>query len=164
MVRLLLEDDAPAYLALLRQIDEETSFLMWEPGERTLSGAALRARLVSRDLGERIQLVAEDDGSLVGFLAGVRGGPRRIRHRADLAMGVLRQARGRGAGSKLLEAFEAWAVEYGIWRLELTVMAHNERAIRLYESFGFSREGVKRKAIVVDGAAVDEIVMGRLLN
>jgi RimJ/RimL family protein N-acetyltransferase len=57
-----------------------------------------------------------------------------------------------------------WALEQGIWRLKPAVMAHNERAIRLYETFGFTREVVKRSAIVAGERAVDETVMGKLLK
>jgi putative acetyltransferase len=47
-------------------------------------------------------------------------------------------------------------------RLELEVYADNEPAIRLYERFGFEREGVLRQHAFRDGRFVDAIVMGRL--
>ena len=45
---------------------------------------------------------------------------------------------------------------------ELTVMENNAPAIRFYRKFGFQREGVKRNALIVDGAAVNEICMARI--
>jgi RimJ/RimL family protein N-acetyltransferase len=56
-----------------------------------------------------------------------------------------------------------WAREQGIQRIELTVMAHNDAAIALYERNGFTIEGIKKGAIVVDGNLVDEIMMGMRL-
>jgi ribosomal protein S18 acetylase RimI-like enzyme len=100
---------------------------------------------------------------MVGFLVAHRGVSRRIQHRADFVLGVLRQAWGLGIGTALLDHFEAWAREHGIWRLELSVMAHNQRAIELYERLGYVREGVKHSAILVDGQKVDEIIMGKML-
>jgi RimJ/RimL family protein N-acetyltransferase len=51
----------------------------------------------------------------------------------------------------------------GISRLELTVMSDNEPALALYERAGYSLEGRKRDAIIVDGIGVDELVMGKPL-
>jgi hypothetical protein len=79
-------------------------------------------------------------------------------------MGIFRRAWGRGIGAGLLRAFEEWARSNGLWRLELTVMAHNDRAIRLYEKAGFVREGTKRQAIIVDGRPIDERVMARCFD
>ena len=47
-------------------------------------------------------------------------------------------------------------------RVELTVDFDNERAIHLYEKYGFEREGVQRKACVRDGEYIDLIMMSRI--
>ena len=47
-------------------------------------------------------------------------------------------------------------------RLELTVFTDNERAIHLYESMGFQREGIRRKAAVRNGVYMDELAMARI--
>ena len=43
-------------------------------------------------------------------------------------------------------------------------MADNDRAIALYERCGFVLDGTERLAIAIDGRAVDEHVMGKLLG
>jgi RimJ/RimL family protein N-acetyltransferase len=48
-------------------------------------------------------------------------------------------------------------------RLELTVMAHNQRAIAFYEKCGFIKEGVRRNSITIDRQFIDEIFMARLI-
>lgn len=156
-------EDAPAYIAFLEQLDSETSFLLWEPGERRLKVEALRRKIDQADEGQGIRLIAEEEGRILGFLVARRGASRRIQHRADFVVGVLRQAWGRGVGTGLLDRLEAWAREHNIWRLELSVMAHNDRAIALYEHLGYVREGVKRSAILIDNERVDEIIMGKIL-
>lgn len=163
-VREITEEDAEAYLGLLRQLDSETAFMLMEPGERTASVEEQRQWIRStEELGNHTILVAEVDGELVGFL-GARGGPcRRNRHCASLAMGVLKAHCGQGLGRSLLGEVERWARAQGLRRLELTVMVHNERAIQLYRGAGFAHEGTKREALVVDGRAVDEHVMAKLL-
>lgn len=163
MIRTLRPEDAPDYIAFLQQLDRETTFLLWEPGERNLQVESLRRRISEADENQGIRLVAEEEGRILGFLVAHRGVSRRVQHRADFVIGVLQQAWGRGVGTALLERFEAWARELGIWRLELSVMAHNHRASKLYERLGYVREGVKRSAIVVDGQKVDELIMGKIL-
>ena len=49
---------------------------------------------------------------------------------------MLQQFTGQGVGKQLMNKLESWAIESGIHRLELTVMEHNERAIKLYKAFG----------------------------
>lgn len=163
-VRKLAAQDVAEYMAFLEQIDRETSYLLWEPGERKLNVATLRRRIEAADGNEGIRLVAEDEGRIIGFLVAKRGVSKRIRHRANFAMGVLRAEWGQGIGTRLLERLEQWTRENQIWRLELTVMANNQRAIVLYERMGYMREGIKQSAIILDGEAVDEIVMGKLLK
>jgi putative acetyltransferase len=70
---------------------------------------------------------------------------------------------GRGAGralmSGLIDLADRW-LNYK--RLELTVWVDNERAIGLYSSFGFEREGVHRAFAWRDGGYVDAVAMARL--
>jgi len=47
-------------------------------------------------------------------------------------------------------------------RISLTVFATNERAIRLYSSFGFEREGLLKRAVFIAGSWTDVIVMSLL--
>jgi RimJ/RimL family protein N-acetyltransferase len=163
-VRAIQEDDARAYLEFLRQLDVETSFLLWEPGERQLDVATARRRIRSQNRSDGIHLIAEEAGQIVGFLVCRRGNPQRIRHGADFAMGVLKRKWGRGIGTRLLEAVEEWALQEGVTRLELGVMAENERAIGLYKKQGYEYEGRKRGAIMINGKPVDEIIMAKLLD
>ena len=58
----------------------------------------------------------------------------------------------------------AWARQRSLHRVELTVVADNHRAIRLYEKVGFQREGLKRENYLgEDRKYHDEVVMGMLL-
>ena len=51
-----------------------------------------------------------------------------------------------------------------VHRVELTVVADNHRAIKLYEKVGFQREGLKRENYLgEDGIYHDEIIMGIIL-
>ena len=52
--------------------------------------------------------------------------------------------------------------ELKLHRVELGVYEYNPRAIHVYESLGFRREGVKREHTFYDGKFYDEIIMGIL--
>jgi predicted GNAT family N-acyltransferase len=67
--------------------------------------------------------------------------------------------RGRGIGPRLMNQALKQAFATGFVRVELSVRADNMRAIRLYEKFGFVREGVLRDAVFVDGEFYDTIAM-----
>ncbi len=78
-------------------------------------------------------------------------------------MGVEDHATGQGIGTALLEAILDAADNWlDIRRVELTVFADNDRAIRLYERFGFEREGLRRAFAYRDGSYADAVAMARL--
>lgn len=124
-------------------------------------------------VSERTAKHAVDDGrhsfaALVGErLVGVAGlivVPRpRMRHVASLWLEVHQDFHGQGVGSalmtKLLDLADRWL---GLVRVELHVNVDNPRAVRLYERFGFEKEGRLRANFVRDGAFVDSFVMARL--
>jgi L-phenylalanine/L-methionine N-acetyltransferase len=127
--------------------------------------AMWRARLERLDAPDALEVlfVAERGGELVGS-AGVHPAPQlRRRHCAHLGISVVPAAQGQGVGHALMQTIcdhaDRWAQ---ILRLELTVFVDNERAIRLYERFGFRREGVMRAFAMRDGRYVDALAMARL--
>jgi ribosomal protein S18 acetylase RimI-like enzyme len=79
--------------------------------------------------------------------------------RAITGLAVDPAAQRRGVGRRLVEAARARAVEEGATRLTLRVLAHNAGALRLYEACGFVREGVLRGEFVLEGRAVDDVLM-----
>jgi RimJ/RimL family protein N-acetyltransferase len=155
--------DAEALLALKRQLDRETSFMLLEPDERAETAEDIAADLGHLTGSNSVVIVAERQGGLVGYIDARGGEFRRNRATAYVVIGVVAAASGQGGGSGLLREIERWAAPHGIHRLELTVMAHNERAARLYERMGFEVEGRRRECLTVDGRLADELYMGKLL-
>lgn len=50
--------------------------------------------------------------------------------------------RGKGFGTKTLEALDVLAKEMGITKIELHVFAHNQTAIKLYNKVGFKNTDI----------------------
>lgn len=88
----------------------------------------------------------------------------RRKHKGVISIAVDKNYHGKGVGSKLFEAIidlsKNWLM---LKKLELTVLKNNEKAIALYERFGFELEGVLKKDTVVNGIYEDVVFMGRLL-
>lgn len=99
------------------------------------------------------------DGRIVGRLSLARDQHPASAHVADLGLMVAASHRRRGIGRALLDEAVLWGRERGISKLELHVFPHNEAAIRLYEQFGFEREGYRRRHYRRQDGFVDAILM-----
>jgi ribosomal-protein-alanine N-acetyltransferase len=106
-------------------------------------------------LGTRHYLVALDGEQVVGY-AGLCDYPDEA---FVQTIAVARHAQGRGLGARLLQALLDEAARRGQRRVLLEVRAGNDRAIALYERFGFRRSGVRRGYYQPSGA--DALVMMR---
>jgi RimJ/RimL family protein N-acetyltransferase len=159
------EDAAPLITFVQALADEPDIDIPLGPGEFTLTVEEEEKFLEDYAAADNsIYLVAEADGQIVGIL-NMRGGTRRaLRHAAELGISIRQDWRNRGVGSQLIAAAVAWARASGVVkRIDLQVYARNQRAIHLYQKFGFEIEGCRRKAIYQDGEYLDDLVMGLLL-
>ncbi|HNW47171.1 MAG TPA: GNAT family protein [Thermotogota bacterium] len=164
-VRKITEADAAPYLELRCALDSESKTLLLEPGERKTTVDEMR-RTIQDILHQPNSMVflATDEERLVGFLSAIGGKANRHRGTITIVIGILEAYTGRGIGKKLFVEMEKWARGIGAHRLELGLMAHNERALRLYTSLGYQPEGRKRDVFLVDGVYVDELMMGKILE
>lgn len=158
-------DDAAAIIALIRQADTETRFLARNPSEFSYTVEEER-ELIEKTLadGERTWFVAEYEGRHVGNCSvGLVRGLERYRHRASVAFIVLKAFTGLGIGGRLMEECIRWAREHSVLQLELSVVTTNERALRMYRSFGFEVT-VPRALRYSDGTFADELIMVKRLD
>ncbi|MGC4984613.1 N-acetyltransferase family protein [Streptomyces sp. DT193] len=157
-IRLATLDDEDA----LGRIDRDT----WS----TLHAVMPRPRppyepFYSKRFGPRDHVVAELDGRLVGYIR--LGFPTPLACNAHvrqiLGLAVADEARGAGVGRALLRAAREEARRQGARRITLRVLGHNTPARALYESEGFVVEGILPGEFLLDGAYVDDVLMGRPL-
>lgn len=159
-------DDIEAFWSFLNLLDKQTTYMMYEPDER--SARTTLSELQSDITGSVINggdflQIALDTENIVGFIHAERGKFNRTRHTVYIVTGVLESHRGQGIGTALFERLDKWAEENRITRLELTVECSNEPAKRLYEKFGFTAEGTRRKSMYVNGQYIDEYYMAKIL-
>ncbi|HEY1917501.1 MAG TPA: GNAT family protein [Streptosporangiaceae bacterium] len=163
-IRIAGPADAAALLSLKRCLDRESEFMLFEPDERTSTAEELARHLEAVAHSDNsVVMVAGDGDGLDGYVELAGGKFRRNRTTTHLVIGVRAAAGGQGLGRALVERAQRWATEHGLRRLELTVMAHNHRAIGLYERMGFQRDGRRAEALLIGGQFLDELTMAILL-
>lgn len=86
----------------------------------------------------------------------------RSRHTAMFGIMVHQEFQGMGVGtvlmSKIVDLADNWLM---LVRIELGVFVENEKAKKLYESFGFQVEGIKKYVAIRNGVYADEYLMAR---
>jgi len=122
-----------------------------------------RSWLAARDARHPV-VVVEGDGVVIGW-ASLNAFKARdaYRHVADISVYVARAARGKGAGTALLERLVALGREIGFHKLVLAGFPTNAASVALYSRLGFREVGVYREQGVLDGRWVDVLLMERLL-
>jgi ribosomal protein S18 acetylase RimI-like enzyme len=147
-------DDDAALLALDR--------VCWDPGTGFPSVLGREhASFFGPDDDPGRTVVAERDGRAVGFGRTTPASPLPENAHVWMVDGlaVHPEQRGRGIGRALLGALAAQATAAGARKLSLRVLGTNPRARAVYERAGFVVEGVLREEFVLDGTAVDDVLM-----
>jgi RimJ/RimL family protein N-acetyltransferase len=159
-IRRAAPSDADAVSRLAREVAAEPEGWLLTLGTWRSSSDERRAiRLLRRHPDAALFIAETAEEGIVGRLSITRDRHPSSQHIADLGLMVARGHRRRGAGRALLEAAVEWARASGVSKLELHVFPHNEAAIKLYESFGFEREGYRKRHYRRGQEYVDAILM-----
>lgn len=121
--------------------------------------------LAARQAGGFPVIVAEDHGVVLGYGS---YGPFREKSGYDLTMEhsvyITPEARGKGAGSALLQKIIKLAKENGIHVLVGAIDSDNDGSIRLHERFGFKTTGQLPQVGFKFGRWLDLTLMTLILN
>ena len=157
-IRQIQEQDIGSFHAAVDVVARERSYLALLEAPALERATAFVRRNIEKGYP---QLVAVTDREVVGWCNVPPASREVMAHVGDLFMGVLPQWRGQGLGGRLLRQSLAAADAFGYLRVELGVFGSNARAASLYRKAGFVEEGIKRRAILIDGVFHDEIIMAR---
>ena len=102
--------------------------------------------------------VAKDNGKIVAD-ASLQRLPRRMSHRADFGVSVIKEYWNRGVASDLLTKIIEFAKENAIEIIDLQVRADNRAAIHLYEKFGFEKIGSHPGFFKINGEYIEFVYM-----
>lgn len=103
-------------------------------------------------------LVAEEDGHVVGFAHATFMGEKADLHRIYLEPDHQRS----GIGSALYEEVERKLSDKAVERIELEVLADNEKGISFYEEQGFEEE--REEDVILEGEETRQKVMVKHLR
>ena len=139
---------------------EPEGWLISVAGEWRSAGDERRYLKALRRYPHAAVIVAErGDGTLVGRLSIGRDPHPASTHVADVGLMVAADARRQGVGTALLQAAVDWARGAGVRKIELHVFPWNDAAIKLYDAFGFEREGFRKGHYRRGNDYVDAILM-----
>ena len=154
-------EDAAADLRCMRRCAEETEFLLNSPedvGDNVSRHAAALEDV--RDDPYQLLLLCVRGDEVVGRLHGFLKPRSKLRHRFRLGLCVLRECWGQSLATAMLHTAARFAREMECTQIEVEVMAHNHRAIRLYEHEGYRIAMVHPGAVrFPDGRVTDEYLM-----
>ncbi|UOQ86771.1 GNAT family N-acetyltransferase [Gracilibacillus salinarum] len=167
LIRTARETDAKELVQVRLQLDGETENMDRQKGEAYLDEAAF-TQLIRDDCenARHLFLVAERNGIIAGFSRCEGNELKRMAHKVEFGVGILREYWGFGIGRQLLEQSIQWAGDHAdIKKMQLSVLHTNDRAIALYKKLGFEVEGVlKKDKLLSDGKYYDTILMGKWLR
>ena len=161
-VRKVTHEDAQSLLELFIQLDEDTEFMLFEPGERATSLEEQHSIISMFQNDDSKEMLVAESSEICGFCVIVGGPQNRVAHVASLVIGVLKSKWGQGVGSKIMSNALSAAKTMGFSRIELTVNINNSAAINLYKKFGFTVEGERLSALQINGSLVNEYYMAKV--
>lgn len=150
--------DVPRIIALFTTVAEERDSIGTEPGFDVAQRRSSILMAIEREASCVLVAALEDTvvGSLnlqVDYSVG------------SLGMMVARQYRRQGIGGRLLDESLRWAHKHLLHKVNLEVWPHNDAAIALYRSRGFTVEGrLRRQYRRANGELWDAITMGLVLD
>lgn len=109
--------------------------------------------------------VVEEDGRVIAWLSfsDFYGRPA-YRHTAEISIYLDEAARGKGLGTRLLEAALAQAPGLGIDTALGFIFGHNTPSLKLFARFGFEPWGNLPRVAVLDGVERDLVILGKRLD
>ena len=163
IVPTMLENLA-AYRAALDEVARERTTIAWLEAPPIEYLRASLSTAVERGHPHFVVLDTDepDANAVVGWCSVTPKDRDVNRHVGVLGIAIRKAWRGKGLGHALMRsAIDAgWA--RGLTRIELVVHHDNAQAIALYQRLGFEREGLQRRAAIIDGREIDCVMMGLL--
>jgi RimJ/RimL family protein N-acetyltransferase len=153
--------DARHFVDILRAVAREGEYTLAEADEVDWTIQGKQQDIVAAlDNPGYLDLVAEIDGKVVGYLEFENGNRRRTQHSGMLSIFVRKAWRDQGIGAALIGTLLDWAqASTLIEKVTLAVFSTNVRAIALYEKMGFQVEGRCPHDMKIGHEYVDSVLM-----
>ena len=168
VIRSVCDDDIQGMIDYLYKSSGETEFIIRYPEECTKYTPELEKELFDRMNASETEamLTCIVDGKIAGNCHIGWSTMIKTRHRANVAIALLKEFWNLGIGTKMFEALISIAESNpNIIQMELDFVEGNSRARALYEKMGFRITGVRPDAIrLKDGTLLNEYSMVRKIR
>lgn len=159
-----VSDDAESIIVFLNKVGGETDFLTFGLNTFPFSLEEEKKMITEcRTPGSSLMLIGTIENEIVSHLFLQRSHNPRLSHIGDIGITVSKQHWGKSIGRHMMLTAIEWALHAHITRLQLQVRTDNERAIKLYKTLGFTREGLIKRSMCIDGIYFDDYIMGLIL-
>jgi len=163
VIRPAYPSDAAGYIETLDEVSREGKYLLSDRAPRTVEEQEKIIRYL--DWSRNLIAVALLDNKIVGGIGVFTGGVSpKCQYFCNLGIHLIKSARSKGIGSRLMSYGISWAKERGYHKICLSVFSTNSRAIKLYLKMGFVVEGRRREQYYFMDQWVDEIIMAKFLQ
>ncbi|MDM8128339.1 GNAT family protein, partial [Paraclostridium benzoelyticum] len=147
-------------------IGGENDFITFGKNEFSMSVEAEQdyiERINSMDNSKNVLIIIEDE--IVGIASITSVQKERMKHNGTLGISIRKKYWGIGLGSDIMAYLINWAKSNKITKkINLLVREDNIRGVKLYEKFGFEKEGLLKKDICVNGVYYNTIAMGLYID
>ncbi len=161
-IREAVSDDAAALLEMFRKAVKETDFLMSTPMEASQITPLQEKQFINKyEKNENsLFLLAVTGKKIIGTLSLTQSHWAKQKHIGEFGVVVLEAYWNMGIARRMINYLMQWVSENQTIRyIQLSVMANNEKAIRLYQNFGFKEEGRRSRAIYLNSRSYGDIVL-----
>jgi RimJ/RimL family protein N-acetyltransferase len=165
-IRRAVEGDASEIVDMYSRMGAETDNLTFSVDDFYFNDE--QERVFIGNLGSRancLYLVAFVDNKIVANLSFVTSPRKKLEHRGNMGIAVLKDYWGIGIGTALMEYFLKWAQSTDkVKKIDLEVVEANTRAINLYLKYGFKIEGRISRGVYLRGRYMDIYYMGKTIG
>jgi len=157
VIRKATPEDAEKILEFSRQAGAETDNLSFGEDGLPFTVEDEQRFLIGQLNSEKdLFLVAEENGKIIATASYAGMASKRMAHRGEISLVVKKSEWGRHIGTMLMQKLMDFARNEAKAELvSLEVRSDNDRAIHLYEKFGFRKTGVFPGYMKIDDVLVD---------
>lgn len=164
IIRQAEPNDARALIGLTQQVGKETNYLTFGSEGVGLTVVQEMDLIHTFATSEtNLMLVVEVDDQIIGMGNLATFGSSKQAHVAEIGLSLIQEYWGYGIGSLLMEDLLDFGRQVGLKVITLEVVKDNQRAVKLYERFGFEIVGTLKQRLKHNCTYYDSYVMELLL-
>lgn len=154
------EDSAEELLNYFNTIFAETDNHVFGEGDFNFTVEKIKMKITgAKESMDSIMVIGKINGRIVSYGEFNSLGRRRICHNGSLSISVKKEFWHKGIATAMMKELIDFAKDNNIRNINIEVKADNNRALRLYEQFGFKVIGIHKNVYKVNQNYFDEVLM-----